>query len=396
MISTSSFQGRYLTWFQLGACLVAVPCLCFLPLTLFVKLIGVISITAIAVVCILTPTVMWLAHRLNAMDYPGGRRIHMAPTPRWGGIAVCVGVLTALVVASASYMPNVRGLILGSVLVMLTGVWDDWKPVRASVKLLIQFGACAILILDGVHVMFMPHNAWGMVGYWLITALWIIGITNAVNFLDGMDGLVSGLSMGTALTYFILAILLGNNMLAYCSAALGAAAFAFLGFNVRPAKIFLGDSGSTFLGFFLATLSVQGSWAHNNPLVSFFIPILVLSVPIYDMVFITVERVLSGKVCSFKTWIEYTGKDHLHHRLEALGLSRGEVVTVICFLNLAVGFSAIVLIHAGTFNGIVLLVQACCIYAIFALLEVLGGRKARAALTGGNGPAKTDGPGLAV
>ncbi|MBI3986288.1 MAG: undecaprenyl/decaprenyl-phosphate alpha-N-acetylglucosaminyl 1-phosphate transferase, partial [Lentisphaerae bacterium] len=191
---------------------------------------------------------------------------------------------------------------------------------------------------------------------------------------DGMDGLVSGLAMGTSLIYLILALLMGSNMLAYCALAIFGASFAFLGFNVRPARIFLGDGGSTFLGFFLAALSIQGEWARRDPLVSFFIPVLILSVPIYDMIFITVERVLSGKVRNVREWLEYVGRDHLHHRFEALGLSRGRAVTAICFLNLAVGIGAITLFEARTYGGVALLIQVICVYVIIAMLEVLGNR----------------------
>ena len=184
--------------------------------------------------------------------------------------------------------------------------------------------------------------------------------------------------MGTSAIYFVLALLLGSNMLAYCSLAIFCASFAFLGYNVKPARIFPGDGGSTFLGFFLATLSVQGSWAKDNPLVSFFIPILILSVPIYDMIFTTVARIVTGRVTSFRSWIEYTGRDHLHHRLEALGLSRGNVVLMICFLNLGVGMGAIAIFEARTYGGIALIAQTVCIYIIIALLEVLGARRMQA------------------
>ncbi|MFO7869939.1 MAG: MraY family glycosyltransferase, partial [Kiritimatiellia bacterium] len=340
--------------------------------------------SSVCVVYVATPLVMRLAHRAGAVDYPGGRRIHAMPTPRWGGIPVYAGVIAALLLASPNYMPNVRAMIIGATLVLAAGVADDVFGLRASLKLAVQAAACLVLIADGVHVTFLPNVWWGFAGEWVITIVWIVGITNAVNFLDGMDGLVPGLVAGTSMIYFVLSILVDSPMLAYCSIALFGASLCFLSFNVKPARIFLGDGGSNFMGFFLAALSIHGTWAKSNPLVSYFIPILVLSVPIYDMVFTTCSRVLSGRVKSLKSWLEFTGTDHIHHRLEALGLSRGKVVITIWFLNMAVGLGAITLFEARTYGGVALVVQAVCIYVVLALFEILGSRK-RAADIGDRG-----------
>jgi len=326
-------------------------------------------------VILATPPVIKAAFLLGAVDHPDARRIHSVPTPRIGGVAVGFGVLVALVLTSYRFMPNIQAMLIGSFVMLLVGVMDDIRHMRAGLKLVMQLIACALVIASGIQISFLPPTGWGIVGRWVITALWIIGITNAINFLDGMDGLVSGLIAGTGLVYLILSLLLGSNILSYTSAALIGATLGFLGYNLKPARVFLGDGGSTFLGFFIAVLSVQGSWAKENPLVSFCIPLLVLSVPIYDMVFTTVARILRGDVYSFRTWIEYTGKDHLHHRLEALGLARGYVVSLIGFLNLAVGIGAVALLQAPTHIGIALVFQAICIYAIIAILEIMGRKK---------------------
>lgn len=367
--------GRWLTRCQLVLSLVVLLGALLLPVSALTQTLALIAVTAMIAVVLLLPLVIKAARLVGAVDMPGGRRIHTLPTPRWGGLGLAAGVLAALLVASPNFMPNLRALLVSTSLVLLVGLVDDVRPVRAWIKLLVQVAACSLLILDGVHVLFVPATWWGIPLRWAITMLWVVGITNAVNFLDGMDGLVAGLVMGTSLIYLGLALLLGSPMLAYCAIAIFGASFGFLGYNIRPARLFLGDGGSTFLGFFLAALSVQGSWAKNNPMVSFFIPILVLSVPIYDMVFTTVARIASGRVRSFRGWIEYTGRDHLHHRLEALGLSRGQVVLAIGFLNLAVGLGAITLFESATYGGIALLVQVVCIYLVIALLEVLGARR---------------------
>ena len=344
------------------------------PLPNLIRSLVVIFASAVTVVYVSMPFIMRVATAMGAIDHPGGRRIHDIPTPRFGGIAVYAGVIVALCLTSMHYMPNLKALLVGGSLVLVVGVLDDIAAVRPSVKLFGQLAACAILVGDGVCVSFLPATWWGIAGEWLITVVWIVGITNAVNFLDGMDGLVAGLVCGTSVIYFTLSILLGSNMLAYCSVALFAASAAFLSHNIKPARIFLGDGGSNFLGFFLAALSIHGTWAKRDPLVSFFIPILILSVPIYDMVFTTVARIASGDVTSLRSWLEFTGRDHIHHRLEQLGLTRGWVVVTICFLNMAVGLGAITLFEARTYGGVALIAQGVCVYVILALLEVLGAR----------------------
>lgn len=367
--------GRLIVRMQLLACLCIVSAVYVLDLGHVAESILVISTTAMLSVILATPVAIKAAFLIGAIDHPDARRIHDTPTPRIGGTAVGFGMLIALLIMSYRYMPNIQALLIGSFIMMLVGVLDDIRHVKASIKLLAQLAACAFVIASGIHISFLPPTWWGTIGRWLITAVWIIGITNAVNFLDGMDGLVTGLAASTGLIYLLLSLMLGSNMLSFTSAALIGATLGFLGYNLKPARIFLGDGGSTFLGFFIAVLSVQGSWAKDNPLVSFCIPLLVLSVPIYDMVFTTFARIISGKVYSFKTWIEYTGKDHLHHRLEALGLTRGYVTTLICFLNLAVGLGAIALLRATTHVGVALVVQAICIYIVIAILEVMGRQK---------------------
>ena len=337
--------------------------------------LAVIFASSVCGVVLYTPIAVRLSHKLGAIDIPRGRHAHEQPTPRLGGLAIWFGVMLALVLTSIHYMPNLRALLICSTLMLAVGVVDDIIGVSAVVRVLVQLGSCAILIADGVHVTFLPPTAWGIAGEWLITAVWIVGITNAINFLDGIDGLVSGMVVGTSLMYFLLALLLESSMLAYCSVALVGASLAFLAFNFKPARIFMGDGGSSFLGFFLATLSVQGGWAKHNPLVSFFIPVLLLSVPIYDMIFTTIARIASGRVHSVREWLEYTGRDHIHHRLGDLGLSKAQVMLTICFLNLTVGLGAVTLFEARTYGGIALIIEAIGIYVVFALLEVLAGRK---------------------
>jgi UDP-GlcNAc:undecaprenyl-phosphate/decaprenyl-phosphate GlcNAc-1-phosphate transferase len=207
---------------------------------------------------------------------------------------------------------------------------------------------------------------------------WIVGITNAFNFFDGMDGLATGLAV--LMAAFLGAVAFETNQagLGWLAIALIGAGLGFLPYNFRgrePAAIFLGDGGSTFIGFTLACLAVKGNWADANPIVSFSNPLLIFGVLIYDMVHITVERILTGKVRSVKEWLDYVGKDHLHHRLErALG-SRQASVAMIFLLTICLGLAALALRHAGTTEAVLLLAQAGLIVAMVTLLEVIGRRR---------------------
>jgi UDP-GlcNAc:undecaprenyl-phosphate GlcNAc-1-phosphate transferase len=381
--STIDFKGEIIRKSLLLLCLSILTISYFVTFPRYVEILVIIFSSSVCVVYLATPFTIKISEKFGILDHPGERHIHAVPTPRWGGIPVYLGVIIALIIATGFYYttPNIKAIFIASTLILAVGLLDDYKGMPAVLKLAVQLLACIIIIADGIHVTFLTHVPGGIFMEWVITIIWIIGITNAINFLDGMDGLVSGLVAGTSLIYFALSLLVSSHMMAYCAIAILGSTLCFLSFNIKPARIFLGDSGSNFLGFYLATLSVQGGWAKNDPIVSLFIPILVLSVPIYDMTFTTIARIISGRVTSFKSWLEYTGRDHLHHRLEALGLSRGKVVLTIWFLNMGVGLGAITLFEARTYGGIALILQALCVYIILALLEVLGAQKQNSTLS---------------
>ena len=179
--------GPLLVRFQLGASLLVLAVLLIFDLPPFFLSLGLIFASSICVAALMTPLAIRISFLLGAVDAPGGRRIHSTPTPRLGGIAIATGVIAALLLTSINYMPNLRALLMSSFLVLLVGVLDDVRHVKASVKLLFQVLACAFLIMDGVHVLFFPNTWWGIIGQWVVTTMWIVGITNAVNFLDGKE-----------------------------------------------------------------------------------------------------------------------------------------------------------------------------------------------------------------
>jgi len=213
------------------------------------------------------------------------------------------------------------------------------------------------------------------VGNVLLTFLWIMGITNAMNFFDGMDGLAAGL--GAIVSFFlgIIAFQTNQPFLGWISVSMMGSCLGFLPYNFsikRSASIFLGDAGSTVIGFTLACLAVYGDWAERNALVALTSPLLIFWVLIFDMVHITVDRIMSGKVLNVRQWIEYVGKDHLHHRLADVMGGTKRSVLFIYLLSLCLGTSAVVLRYARSIDAILLLFQASIIVVLVTILERRG------------------------
>jgi UDP-GlcNAc:undecaprenyl-phosphate GlcNAc-1-phosphate transferase len=333
----------------------------------------------------LTPVMIWLGHRWGLVDEPAERRIHRDSTPRTGGLGVYLGFVGAVLVNSILADWMVAILIAGTLL-LAVGIWDDARELPAWVKLLAQLVGAAIVIYSGKMLTLFPDGPVGDALNVLLTFLWIIGITNAFNFFDGMDGLAPGLAILIAFFMGVVAFDTQQPGLGWLAVAMLGACLGFFPYNFRlkgEAFIFLGDAGSTFLGFTLACLAVKGNWADNNPIVSFSNPILIFGVLIYDMIHITAERIATGKVSSVKGWIDYVGKDHLHHRLERALQSRRASVGMIFSLTICLGLAAIVLRKADTTEAVLLLIQATLIVVVITILEHRGrpgyrGRASRA------------------
>ena len=325
----------------------------------------------------LTPLMVHLGHQWGLVDQPCDRKIHVHPTPRLGGVAVYLGFLGSVLLNSILPDWMIATLAAGSLL-LIVGVIDDVWDLPAWPKLVAQLAAAGIVVATGKVLTLFPSGPIGDVANVLLTLLWIIGITNAFNFFDGMDGLATGLAI--LIAGFMAAVAFETNQpgLGWLAIAIIGAGVGFLPYNFRgrkPAVIFLGDGGATFLGFTLACLAVKGNWADHSPIVSFSNPLLIFGVLIYDMIHITVERVATGKVRSIKEWLDYVGKDHLHHRLErALG-SRQASVAMICLMTICLGLAALALRDAGTTEAVLLLVQACLIVVMITILEWSGRQK---------------------
>ena len=336
-----------------------------------------IFLFSFSVSAILTPVMRIIALKLKIVDIPGGRKIHEKPTPLLGGAAIVVAFSVALL-ANMILERSVVLLLCGGVVVALMGLVDDWRGVSARLKLFVQIFIVFVLIHSGIVLNLFPQTVWG---YWLnvlFTLLWIIGITNAMNFIDGMDGLASGIAAIMAMFMGIVAYQTNQPFMGWIAIAIMGSCLGFLPFNFglkRPASIYLGDAGSTFIGFMLAALAIKGDWSDSSRIVSFSAPVLIFWILIYDMVYITVERILTGKVKSIKEWIDYVGTDHIHHKLYALLGDKRKAVFFIYFLCATLGISAITLRYARPIDGILLVVQAFLVTILVSIAEYSGRKR---------------------
>ena len=326
----------------------------------------------------LTPLIMWVAVRLDIVDIPGGRKIHDKKTPLLGGLSI-IFAFNAALFANMILDQQMLVLLAGGTVVAIVSVIDDWRDIPARWKLLIQLVVVAFLIRHGILLDLFPNGTiWGFSLDATLTVLWIVGITNSMNFIDGMDGLAAGVAAIISMFLGIVAYQIGQPTMGWVAIAMLGSCMGFLPYNFgmkREAGIFLGDTGSTFIGFILASIAIKGEWAASgNEIVSFSAPVLIFWVLIFDMTYITVERIMTGKVRTFREWIDYVGKDHLHHRLFELLQDKRKVVLFIYVLCATLGISALALRHARTIDSILLVSQAFLITVIISIIEYSGRR----------------------
>jgi UDP-GlcNAc:undecaprenyl-phosphate GlcNAc-1-phosphate transferase len=327
---------------------------------------------------LLTPTVRLIAFRLNVIDIPAERKIHERNTPLLGGLGIIIA-FTAALLANMILDREMIILLSCSAVIAVVSFVDDWKGLPAKLKLFVQILLVLIMIWNGIILNLFPMEPWW--GYTLnaiLTLLWIVGITNSMNFIDGMDGLATGLSIIISLFMGIVAFQTRQPTLGWIAIAMLGSCLGFLPYNFRvhkPAAIFLGDTGSIFIGFVLSSLAIIGEWADNNPVVSFSAPVLIFWVLIFDMTYITVERTLSGKVKNVREWLDYVGKDHLHHRIYAIIGDKRKTVLFIYLLSTTLGVSAIALRNARPVDAILLVIQALLITLVVTILDYSGRRR---------------------
>ena len=338
-----------------------------------------LGLLAFSLAFLFVPLIRAAALRLRVLDQPDARKVHAVPTPLLGGAAVWAA-FALTVLYNFNFSRDLKGVAVGATIVVIVGILDDVFDLPAVVKLAGQVAGALAALGYGVTLRVIPQDWAGAVWLnFLLTILWFLTVTNAIQFLDGMDGLAAGLGAIASFFISVTALQTSQSYLMFLSAALLGACLGFLPYNFRPgaaARVFLGDGGASFIGFSLAGLAVMGEWARNNPVIALCTPILILAVPLFDIAFVAVNRVITGKVGSLHAWLAYVGKDHIHHRFAALGLSKTESVLLIFFISFTLGLSAILLKNATLHEATLLLVQAAFILSIVAVLESVGRRGA--------------------
>ncbi len=314
------------------------------------------------------PPLRTLARRIGLLDHPDERKHHVGAVPLVGGLAVYAGFLiTVLFYRYHLQSPQVLSILVAATILVVVGVLDDRREVSATLKLLAQAGAVAVVVAGGVRITFLPAAWWGNVLEVVLTALWLIGITNAVNFLDGVDGLAASLTIVATAAFGLVAVQTNQPFFLLLCAALAGGCVGFLPYNFRPrpASAFLGDAGATLLGFLLASIAIVGEWGGSEgTALDVVVPLLILAVPVFDTTFITLTRIADGRIRTFREWLEYTGRDHFHHRLLRLGLNRFDTVGFICLMSAILGISALILRKATGALAILSLLQGVIILAI--------------------------------
>ncbi|MBQ6907894.1 MAG: undecaprenyl/decaprenyl-phosphate alpha-N-acetylglucosaminyl 1-phosphate transferase [Clostridia bacterium] len=315
-----------------------------------------------------TPIVYRLAYKIGAIDVPkDGRRMHKKPIPRLGGLAIIFG-FTVSICCFAHFSRALIATLCGAFIIAVMGVIDDCENLSAKRKFVIQIIAALVVIIGGnirITVLTNPNifseNPYIVLPLWLsviTTVLWIVFITNAVNFIDGLDGLAAGVSAIMSVSLVFIALRIQEYSSAIIGLALMGACFGFLPFNFNPAKIFMGDTGSTFLGFILATLSIQGVFK-SYAIITFAVPLLILGLPLFDALFAMIRRIWRGQSPMV------ADRGHLHHRLIDMGFSQKQTVFILYAISGVLGITAVVLAESGTLRALILLV---CVL-IFILIE---------------------------
>jgi len=317
----------------------------------------IIFTAALLIATAATPLARRAGARWGFVDLPSGRKVHTSPVPRFGGIAMVSAVLVALLIFEGRYgVDQLASILTGASWVSILGTLDDRWGLRPIYKLLGQVGAAVFLIFLGVQVSFLPVDWLN----WAVTIMWIVGITNAINFLDNMDGLAGGIVAIASGYFLLLAVQSGQYLVGGLAAALLGASVGFLFYNLNPASIFMGDTGSLFLGFMLAVLGIKLRFPGNSPTVTWMVPVLVLALPIFDTTLVVMSRIRRGVRPTT------AGKDHISHRLVRKGFTQREAVMLLYLVSGMSGMVAQFVTHAAVIEAY-MLCGAVLVPALYAM-----------------------------
>lgn len=298
--------------------------------------------TAFGVSLFTTPLSKKLSVKVGAIDLPKKRGLHKEPIPRMGGIAIVLGFVISLLVL-LPFLPELHnaqflGFMVGALIIVGVGIVDDIKNLRARVKLVFQIIASLVVIYSGTEITFVtwPFTAYIEPFSPVVTLIWIVGVTNAVNLIDGVDGLAAGVTAISAVTIMVLCILSGSPLAVVLTASLAGSCMGFLPRNFSPAEVFMGDTGSTFLGFVLAVSSIIGVFK-SYAILSVVLVACCLALPIFDTLFAIIRRTIN------KRPIMEADRGHLHHRLIDSGMSHRRAVVILYALSGAMGLISIMI-----------------------------------------------------
>ena len=352
-----------------------------MPIISELPLMGVVVaalVVAFLVALVATPVVKSLAFKMGAVDVPkDNRRMHDHPIPRMGGLAIYLGFLLSVLIFLDLTQP-MRGMLLGATIITVLGIVDDIYALGAKLKFVIQICAALVAVLSGNVIDTLSNpNVFSSDLYWdlgwlsiPVTVLWIVAITNAVNLIDGLDGLACGVSTISSMTLLVIALVVSEGEIAILMATLAGGCIGFLPYNLNPAKIFMGDTGSTFLGFILAVVSVQGLFKFYT-IISFAVPFLMLGLPIFDTCFAFIRRIAHGQSPM------HADRSHVHHRLIDMGFNQKQAVAVLYIISGILGLSAVVLTTSGPVKAMLLMMALCFAGAIAGRIFMSNNRKER-------------------
>lgn len=334
------------------------------------RLIIAIAISSLISFCA-TPAVKRMAYKVGAVDVPkDDRRMHDHPIPRLGGLAIAMAFLLTTLL-SVPLDRELQGIMLGGIIILVLGVLDDSMTLPALPKFLVQIVAAGVVVAHGCTIQFVTNpfsSEMEIINLGVfaipVTIVWIVTITNAVNFIDGLDGLAVGVSGISAGTMLVIALLVAENNVALIMAALLGACIGFVPYNKNPAKIFMGDTGSTFLGFILSTMSVQGMFK-MYAMISFVVPFMILGLPVFDICFAVLRRLAKHKNPMT------ADREHVHHRLIDMGFSQKQTVAIAYTLTGVLGLAAVLLTGSGEVKTLIL-VCAVIVVAALAILVIFG------------------------
>jgi len=327
-----------------------------------------VFITSLLLALALTPAAIFIAPKIGAVDIPkDNRRMHNIPMPRFGGSAIFVGATASIAIFLVPENPRMVGILICGALIYILGLVDDIRGMSAKVKFLGQVvvGCAAFGIgvrINFIQLFFAPESGYTFfsgLSALILTVAWIVGVTNTINLIDGLDGLASGVTIIASLSIAYAAFITsGQEAGSLSMLALAGAALGFLPFNFHPAKIFMGDGGALFLGFMFASLSIEGA-TKSATVVAIVAPVLVLGVPIFDTAFAILRRMIN------KRPIMEADKGHLHHRIMAAGFGQKRAVLMLYGISGVMGLAAVLLSDRLYVEAVALTVIAATLIYVF-------------------------------